>query len=89
VQSALRQHGIAATARSGLTSWIPAAEEDSTVAGLLAAGWAVAPGQRFRVAAPAGVRISFASLEAAEAGALAGDLARCLRQRHARAPTRP
>jgi DNA-binding transcriptional MocR family regulator len=85
VQSALRRHGIAATGQSGLTSWIPVADEEGMVSGLLAAGWAVAPGQRFRIASPAGVRISFASLPPAEAAAFAGDLARCLRQRHARA----
>jgi DNA-binding transcriptional MocR family regulator len=85
VQSALRRHGIAATGRSGLTSWIPVPDEEGTVAGLLTAGWAVAPGQRFRIAASTGVRISFASLQPAEATAFAGDLAHCLRQRHARA----
>jgi hypothetical protein len=46
---------------------------------------AVGVGQRFRIAAPAGIRISYAVLLPAEATSFAGDLARCLRQRPTRA----
>jgi hypothetical protein len=44
-----------------------------------------APGRHFRIGAPAGVRVSFASLAPAEADSFAADLASCLRQRHVRA----
>ncbi|MBV9206090.1 MAG: GntR family transcriptional regulator, partial [Actinobacteria bacterium] len=51
---------------------------------LAAAGWAVAPGQRFRIAAPPGVRVSFARLDEADAASFAADLARALRHRASR-----
>jgi hypothetical protein len=44
----------------------------------------VTPGQRFRIAAPPGVRISFARLDQADAAAFAGDFARALRHRASR-----
>jgi hypothetical protein len=59
-------------------------DEDGVASSLAEAGWAVAPGQRFRIAAPPGIRISFASLEAADAPSLAAEVARALRHR----PTR-
>ena len=52
--------------------------------GVAAAGWAVAPGQRFRIAAPPGVRISFARLAEADAVPFAADFARALRHRASR-----
>jgi DNA-binding transcriptional MocR family regulator len=51
---------------------------------LAAAGWAVAPGQRFRIAAPPGIRISFARLAEADAPSFAAGLARALRHRASR-----
>jgi len=44
----------------------------------------VAPGQRFRIAAPPGVRISFARLTEADAVSFAAELARALRHRASR-----
>jgi hypothetical protein len=44
----------------------------------------VAPGQRFRIAAAPGVRISFATLNEADAASLAADVARALRHRTSR-----
>jgi DNA-binding transcriptional MocR family regulator len=52
--------------------------------GMAAAGWAVAPGQRFRIASPPGVRISFARLEEADAASFAAEFARALRHRASR-----
>jgi DNA-binding transcriptional MocR family regulator len=52
--------------------------------GMAAAGWAVAPGQRFRIAAPSGVRISFARLAESDAPAFAADFGRALRHRASR-----
>jgi DNA-binding transcriptional MocR family regulator len=84
LRSALREHGITASGRSGFTSWVRVSDEDGVASSLVSAGWAVAPGQRFRIAAPPGVRISFASLEAADAASFAADFARALRHRAAR-----
>jgi DNA-binding transcriptional MocR family regulator len=84
LRSALRGYGITASGRSGFTCWVPVPDEDGVASSLAEAGWAVAPGQRFRIAAPPGVRISFAALEAADAALFAADLARALRHRPSR-----
>jgi DNA-binding transcriptional MocR family regulator len=84
LRSALTAHGIAASGRSGLTCWVPVADEDGVASSLAAAGWAVAPGQRFRIAAPPGVRICFARLDQADATPFAADFARALRHRASR-----
>jgi len=84
LRAALADRGITASGRSGFTCWIPVADEDGVASALAAAGWAVAPGQRFRIAAPPGVRISFARLAAADAPAFAAGLARTLRHRASR-----
>ena len=81
---ALAAHGITASGRSGFTCWVPVADEDGVASALAAAGWAVAPGQRFRIAAPPGIRISFARLAEADAPSFAADLARALRHRASR-----
>jgi DNA-binding transcriptional MocR family regulator len=84
LRSALRGYGITASGRSGFTCWVPVPDEDGVASSLAEAGWAVAPGQRFRIAAPPGVRISFATLEAADAASFAADFARALRHRPSR-----
>ena len=84
LRSALAAHGITASGRSGFTCWVPVADEDGVASSLAAAGWAVAPGQRFRIAAPPGVRISFARLAEADAPSFAAEFARALRQRASR-----
>jgi DNA-binding transcriptional MocR family regulator len=53
----LAAHGIVATGRSGLAVWVPVAEELGVTSALLGRGWAVAPGERFRIASPPGIRI--------------------------------
>lgn len=82
--AALADQGIAATGRSGLTTWVPVADEHGVVAGLAGLGWAVLPGERFRVASGPGIRIAFSSLGEDEAPRLAADLASCLRRRPVR-----
>ncbi len=82
LRAALRGHGITATGRSGFTCWVPVPDEEGVASRLAAAGWAVAPGQRFRVAAPPGVRISFAALD--DCGPFAAAFARALRHRASR-----
>jgi DNA-binding transcriptional MocR family regulator len=84
LRSALRGHGITASGRSGFTCWVPVYDEDGVASSLAEAGWAVAPGRRFRIAAPPGVRISFATLEAADAASFAAEFARALRHRPSR-----
>jgi DNA-binding transcriptional MocR family regulator len=84
LRSALSAHGITASGRSGFTCWVPVADEDGVASSLAAAGWAVAPGQRFRIAAPPGVRISFARLAEADTASFAAELARALRHRASR-----
>jgi DNA-binding transcriptional MocR family regulator len=84
LRSALAAHGITASGRSGFTCWVPVADEDGVASSLAATGWAVAPGQRFRIAAPPGVRISFARLTEPDAAPFAAELARALRHRASR-----
>jgi len=85
LRAALARHDIAvAGGRSGFTCWVPVTDEDRVAAALAAAGWAVAPGRRFRIASPPGVRICFATLEAADAERFAGAFAAALRSRAAR-----
>jgi DNA-binding transcriptional MocR family regulator len=84
LRSALQRHRITASGRSGFTCWVPVSDEDGVASSLAAAGWAVAPGQRFRIAAPPGVRISSARLEQAAAVSFAADFARALRHRASR-----
>ena len=84
LRSALAAHGITASGRSGFTCWVPVADEDGVASSLAAAGWAVAPGQRFRIASPPGVRISFARLAEADAVSFAAEFAQALRHRASR-----
>ena len=84
LRSALAAHGITASGRSGFTCWVPVADEDGVASSLAAAGWAVAPGQRFRIAAPPGVRISYARLAEPDAVSFAAEFARALRHRASR-----
>jgi DNA-binding transcriptional MocR family regulator len=54
----LRAHGVPARGRSGLNVWVPVADETFAVTRLRDAGFAVAPGSLYRVAAPPAVRVS-------------------------------
>ncbi|WP_037645057.1 aminotransferase class I/II-fold pyridoxal phosphate-dependent enzyme [Streptomyces hygroscopicus] len=63
---ALRERGIAAHGRSGMNVWVPVPDETGAVARLLASGWATAPGARFRVTSPPGVRLTVSPLAADE-----------------------
>ncbi|WP_338675342.1 aminotransferase class I/II-fold pyridoxal phosphate-dependent enzyme [Streptomyces sp. SCSIO 30461] len=69
--AALARRGIAACGRSGMNVWVPVADETGTVARMLHAGWVVAPGARFRLAAPPGIRLTVSMLTAEDIEPLA------------------
>lgn len=73
--TALRAHGMPAAGRSGLNVWVPVPAEEPVVSGLLARGWAVAAGTRFRIRSGPAVRVTVARLAEADARRLAADLA--------------
>ena len=73
--AALAEHGLAAHGRSGINVWLPVADETSTVTALRDAGWAVAPGALYRIAAPPALRITVSSLDTADLAPLAAALA--------------
>ena len=72
---ALAGRGVRATGRSGLAVWVPVPDEPAATSALLEKGWAVAPGERFRIATPPGIRIGTGTLTADEAARLAADIA--------------
>jgi DNA-binding transcriptional MocR family regulator len=73
--AALDRLGIAAPGRSGLNVWVPVPDEHAAVAAMADAGYAVAPGTRFRMRTPPAVRITTATLQPEEAPTLAAALA--------------
>jgi DNA-binding transcriptional MocR family regulator len=75
---ALAARGIPAHGRSGLNVWVPVAEEGAVVQWLLGTGWAVLPGERFRLRSRPGIRVTVSTLDEAEAERLAGDVAAAL-----------
>ncbi|MFS0691185.1 aminotransferase class I/II-fold pyridoxal phosphate-dependent enzyme [Streptomyces nitrosporeus] len=72
---ALERRGIPAYGRSGMHVWVPVGDETGAVARLLHAGWAVAPGARFRLASPPGVRLTVSRLSEADIEPLADAVA--------------
>ncbi|MYT27140.1 aminotransferase class I/II-fold pyridoxal phosphate-dependent enzyme, partial [Streptomyces sp. SID7760] len=77
--AALRERGVAAHGRSGMNVWVPVADETGAVTRLLAAGWAVAPGSRFRVVSGPGVRITVSGVRPGEVAGLAEAVAASVR----------
>ncbi|WP_266378161.1 aminotransferase class I/II-fold pyridoxal phosphate-dependent enzyme [Streptomyces canus] len=75
---ALAERGVEAHGRSGLNVWIPVPDETGAVSRLLHAGWAVAPGARFRMSAPQGIRVTVSTLATTEVPHLADAIARAL-----------
>jgi DNA-binding transcriptional MocR family regulator len=59
---ALADHGITAHGRTGLYVWVPVTHEMPVTQALLDEGWAVIPGERFRLTTPPAVRIAIARM---------------------------
>jgi DNA-binding transcriptional MocR family regulator len=75
LRAALAERGVAAHGRSGLNVWIPVPDETVAITRLLGAGWAAAPGTRFRIRTGPGMRITVADLTADEIDPLADAIA--------------
>jgi DNA-binding transcriptional MocR family regulator len=73
--AALAQRGLRAHGRSGLNVWIPVPDETVAITRLLTAGWAAAPGTRFRIRTAPGIRITVADLTESEIDPLADAVA--------------
>jgi len=71
LQTALADRGVPSSARSGLNVWVPVPDETVAITRLLSAGWAAAPGTRFRIASAPGIRITVSGLEPADIEPLA------------------
>ncbi|SNS60360.1 aminotransferase class I/II-fold pyridoxal phosphate-dependent enzyme [Actinacidiphila glaucinigra] len=80
---ALADRGVAAYGRSGMNVWVPVPDETAAVARLLQAGWAVAPGARFRLDSPPGIRITVSPVTVDEVPALAEAVAGAVRPHRA------
>ncbi len=78
MREALAKRGIEVDAASGLNLWVPVREELNVVLALRERGWAVCPGESFRIHSAPGIRISIAALDAADAEDFAEDLAQAL-----------
>ena len=72
------RHRVPATGTSGFNIWVPLPDETAATAALLSAGWAVAPGARYRLTSPPGVRITVSDLATTEADQLATALRHAL-----------
>ncbi|HYY00107.1 MAG TPA: GntR family transcriptional regulator, partial [Mycobacterium sp.] len=75
LHAALADRGVVSRGRSGLNVWIPVPDETVAITRLLSAGWAAAPGTRFRIATPPGIRITISSIDIDDIGPLADALA--------------
>ncbi|MGB9307525.1 MAG: aminotransferase class I/II-fold pyridoxal phosphate-dependent enzyme [Mycobacterium sp.] len=72
---ALADRGVAAHGQSGLNVWIPVPDETIAITRLLNAGWAAAPGSRFRLRTSPGMRVTVVDLTADEIEPLADAVA--------------
>ncbi|MFE6777608.1 aminotransferase class I/II-fold pyridoxal phosphate-dependent enzyme [Streptomyces sp. NPDC057702] len=77
--AALAERGIEAYGRSGMNVWVPVPDETGAVSRMLHAGWAAAPGARFRMASPQGIRLTISAIGVEEVEALADTVAAAIR----------
>jgi DNA-binding transcriptional MocR family regulator len=80
----LDARGIAAHGASGLNVWIPLREESAVVQSLMARGWAVNAGERYRIASGPAIRVTIATLTPDDAKKFAADLAAIIRPARSR-----
>lgn len=79
LRDALAERGIEAHGRSGLNVWIPVPDETMAITRLLNLGWAAAPGTRFRIRTPPGMRVTVADVRADEIDPIADAIAEAAR----------
>ncbi|MGW2657476.1 aminotransferase class I/II-fold pyridoxal phosphate-dependent enzyme [Streptomyces sp. NPDC001478] len=72
---ALAARGVEAHGRSGMNVWVPVTDETGAIARLLHAGWAAAPGARFRLSSSQGIRLTVSTLTEADLTPLADAVA--------------
>jgi DNA-binding transcriptional MocR family regulator len=77
---ALQAHDIVVGAASGFNVWIPVHHESAVVQQMAERGWAVAAGERFRLRAGPGIRVTTSGLEPEAAKRFSADLAQALRR---------
>lgn len=70
--------GVEASGSSGFNVWIPVDDEAGVAQRLLQAGWMVAPGHRYRIESPSGIRVTVSTLGLNDGKRLAKDLQSCL-----------
>lgn len=75
LRAALAERDITAHGQSGLNVWIPVPDETVAITRLLSSGWGAAPGTRFRMETPPGMRITIADLKDDEIDPLADAIA--------------
>ncbi|WP_443072778.1 aminotransferase class I/II-fold pyridoxal phosphate-dependent enzyme [Streptomyces sp. WMMC897] len=80
----LTRRGVTCHGKSGMNVWVPVPDETAAVAALQRAGWAVAPGARFRVATPPAIRVTVSGIDVGELPTLADAVATALRPAEAR-----
>ncbi|MFI1439127.1 aminotransferase class I/II-fold pyridoxal phosphate-dependent enzyme [Streptomyces fructofermentans] len=76
----LADRGVKAYGRSSMNVWLQVPDETGAVTRLMQAGWAVAPGARFRLASPPGIRITISPLTLDEVPALADAVCAAIRR---------
>jgi DNA-binding transcriptional MocR family regulator len=79
LRAALAGRGVTAHGASGLNVWVPVPDETVMITRLLNAGWAAAPGTRFRIATPPGIRVTIADVVDAEIEPIADAIAEAMR----------
>jgi DNA-binding transcriptional MocR family regulator len=77
--SALGRAGIRVESVSGFNVWVPVREETVAVQHLATCGWAVAPGERFRIQSSPAIRVTVSALSIDRAPQLAADIAAAAR----------
>ena len=80
--------GVRAYGATGINVWVPVSDETRAVAVLRDAGYAVAPGSLFRIAAPPGIRVTISPLDDAGVAPLADAIARAAHPVGVGAPSR-